>query len=117
MARGDKNYDKKVRTVNKGQSAEKKKKAIHSMVESLIKGDSKAAEDNLHDYLQMKSREIVLGEMEDDREEEMVADEKDKDFEDEDDDEDEDFEDEDKEDFEDKEDMGDEDMGDEDEVV
>lgn len=80
---GKKNADKVVRKVNKGNKAEQKIKAIHNMVESLIKGESDDAAEHLHDYLQMKTREIVLGES--DEEKEMVADEQ---ADDEDDDED-----------------------------
>jgi len=68
MAKGDKNYDKVVRGVNKGQKAEKKKKAIHKMIESLITGDSESAAEQLHAYLQLKTRELILGEAEDEKE-------------------------------------------------
>lgn len=62
MARGDKNYDKVVRTVNKGQSSEKKINAIQKMVEALIAGDSETAAEELRSYLQIKTRELILGE-------------------------------------------------------
>lgn len=62
MARGDKNYDKVVRSVNKGQSSEKKIGAIHKMVEALIAGDSKAAAEEFRTYLQIQTRELILGE-------------------------------------------------------
>lgn len=61
MARGDKNYNKIVRT-QKGKKPESKRKAIHNMVEALIAGDSDIAADHLHRYLQLKTRELILGE-------------------------------------------------------
>lgn len=69
MARGDKDYDKKVRKVNKGQKSGKKIDAVHKMVESLIKNDSDEAAEHLHTYLQMTAREILLGEAEECEEE------------------------------------------------
>jgi hypothetical protein len=39
-----------------------KKQAISSMLESLISGDSEKAGDHLHDYLQLKTRELIVGE-------------------------------------------------------
>jgi len=39
-----------------------KKQAIHKMLESLISGNSQEAGDHLHDYLQIKTQEIILGE-------------------------------------------------------
>ena len=62
-----KDYDKKVRKVNKGQSASKKIAAVHAMVESLVKSDSDAAAEHLHTYLQLTAREILLGEKADDK--------------------------------------------------
>jgi len=44
-----------------------KKTAIHSMVEALVRGDSEAAADELHKYLQLKTREVLLGEMDDEK--------------------------------------------------
>jgi len=78
MARGDKNYDKVVRK-EKGKSADKKKKAIHKMVEALIADESEEAASALHDYLQMKSREIVLGEMEKEEDEDNDEEKEEKD--------------------------------------
>ena len=66
MARGSKDYDKKVREVNKGQSSKKKVDKIHGMLEALITDDTEAADANLHDYLQAKMREIIMGESCDD---------------------------------------------------
>jgi hypothetical protein len=53
MARGDK---------KELTSTEIKKQAIHSMLESLILGKSEEAGDHLHDYLQLKTRELIVGE-------------------------------------------------------
>lgn len=39
-----------------------KKQAIHKMLESLISGNSEEAGVHLHDYLQIKTQEIILGE-------------------------------------------------------
>jgi hypothetical protein len=64
MARGDKNYDKVVRKVNKGEKSDKKINAVHKMVEALISGDSDAAAEHLHTYLQEKTRDLILGEKE-----------------------------------------------------
>ena len=86
---GKKNADKVVRKVNKGQSSDKKIAAIHKMVESLISGKSDDAADHLHDYLQMKSRDLIIGESkdeDDDDDKEMVAKSQDDDDDDDDDD-------------------------------
>jgi len=92
----------------KGKSAEKKKAAIRKMVEALISNDSEAASKHLHDYLSMKSRNI-LGEeadesSENEKDEESDANESDddedeKEKEDEDDDDEDDDEDDEKEDM------------------
>ena len=62
MARGDKNYTEVVRKVNSGQSANAKIAAIHAMVEALIQEDNDEAVEQLRNYLQLKSRQILLGE-------------------------------------------------------
>lgn len=62
---------KKAQNMIKTMSASKKK--LHEMVESLINGDSKAAAASLHDYLQVKTR-TVLGETDEEGDDEMVAD-------------------------------------------
>ena len=54
----------------KGYKSEKRINAIQKMVESIITGNADEAEDHLHAYLQTLSREIILGEGDD---EEMVA--------------------------------------------
>ena len=66
MARGDKNYTEVVRKVNSGQSANAKIAAIHAMVEALIQEDNDEAVEQLRNYLQLKSRQILLGEEDDD---------------------------------------------------
>lgn len=86
MTRGSKDYDKKVREVNKGQSSKKKIDKIHGMLEALITDDTEAADENLHDYLQAKMREIIMGESCDDDDD----DKDDKDSDDKDDDKDDD---------------------------
>lgn len=48
------------------------------MVESLIKGNSEDASNYLHDYLQIKTRELILGES-DDSDEDDDSNEKDED--------------------------------------
>ena len=55
---------------------------IHKMVEALISGDSDEAADQLHAYLQLKTRDILLGEKKDDDDDEK----EDKDDDDDDDD-------------------------------
>lgn len=63
MARGKKKgFDKKVRTVNKGQSAPKKISTIHQMVEALIKDDTELASKLLHERMQQIARRQVMGE-------------------------------------------------------
>ncbi len=79
MARGSKDYDKKVREVNKGQSSKKKVDKIHGMLEALITDDTAAADENLHDYLQAKMREIIMGEACDDKDDKKDDDDDDKD--------------------------------------
>ena len=66
MARGSKNYDKEVRTVNKGQSSKAKIDKIHKMLEALITDDVDAADENFHDYLQAKMSGMIMGESCDD---------------------------------------------------
>jgi len=56
MARGDK---------KELTATEIKKRAIHKMLESLITGDSEEAGKQLHEYLQMKTRELIVGETSD----------------------------------------------------
>lgn len=62
MARGDKNYDKVVRTQNKGGKSKARIKAVHNMVENIIQGDMDAAAEDLKLATQLISREILLGE-------------------------------------------------------
>lgn len=82
MARGSKNYDTVTHAASKKGTKEKQKavwnmigskKKLHEMVEALINGDSKAAAASLHDYLQVKTR-TVLGETDDEMDDEMMAD-------------------------------------------
>jgi hypothetical protein len=84
MARGSKDYDKRTHAASKKDWKGKQKevwdmigakKKLHEMVEALINSDSKTAASALHDYLQVKTRQ-VLGEedMEGDHEDDMVAD-------------------------------------------
>ena len=66
MARGDKNYDKVVRKHNKGKTKSKARiAAVHNMVESMIQGNTAAAGDAFKTYMQIASREILLGEGDD----------------------------------------------------
>lgn len=53
-----------------------KKQAIHKMLESLISGDSDAAEEHLHTYLQLKTQELVLGEKAKDKDDDDDDDDK-----------------------------------------
>jgi hypothetical protein len=69
-----------------GASADAKKKAIHKMLEALINEDGEEANDALHDYLQSKMRQMILGEECDDEEEEKKDEDKDDDKDDDDDD-------------------------------
>lgn len=82
MARGDK-MGKKVRKV-----ASKKRSAVHKMVEALIRGDSETAADELRTYLQMQTRDLVLGETKDEDMDDESEDKDDDSDEDEDSDED-----------------------------
>ena len=75
----------------------RRKKSLETMLESLIKNDNEKAAESLHEYITLKTREIMLGEQFDDEDEDMGDDEGDMDDEDMDD-----------------EDMGDDDMGDDD---
>ena len=77
MARGDKNYDSVVRKVNSGQSSGSKISAIHKMVEALIQEDNDEAIAALQQYLQLKSRSILLGEEDDKEEKDMKSDDSD----------------------------------------
>jgi hypothetical protein len=79
MARGSKDYDKVVRKVNKGQKSKSKIDSIHKMLESLITDDTEAADENLHDYLQAKMRELIIGEGEDCDDDDDDKDDKDSD--------------------------------------
>jgi hypothetical protein len=82
------------------------------MLESLIKNDNEKAAESLHEYITLKTREIMLGEQFDDEDEDMGDDDMDDDMGDEDMD-DEDMDDEDMGDDDmDDDDMDDEDMGD-----
>lgn len=62
MARGDKNYDKTVRKVNKGQKSEKKIAAIQKMVEALIAGDIETAAEASHVASVIVMQRNILGE-------------------------------------------------------
>ena len=87
MARGSKNYDKEVRTVNKGQKSKAKIDKIHKMLEALITDDIEAADENFHEYLQSKMRGIIMGEScDDDDKDDDDKDDDDKDDDDKDDD-------------------------------
>jgi len=66
MARCSTNYDKEVRKVNIVQSSKAKIDKIHGMLEALITDDTEAADENFHDYLQAKMREIIMRESCDD---------------------------------------------------
>jgi len=79
MARGSKDYDKKVREVNKGQKSKAKIDKIHGMLEALITDDTEAADANFHDYLQAKMRSMILGESCDDDDDDDDDDDKDDD--------------------------------------
>ena len=57
----------------------KRKAAISKMVESIIKGDSGESEEAFHDYLQTLSKEIILGESDDDEDKDDDKDDKDSD--------------------------------------
>ncbi len=68
-----------------------KKQAIHKMLESLISGNSDEAGAHLHDYLQIKTQELILGERcKDDEDDDRKDDKKSKKEDDDDDDEDDD---------------------------
>jgi hypothetical protein len=60
----------------------KRKQALQKMVEFLIRGDSEAAKESLHEYMRIKGREMILGEMDD----EEMTDDMDSDMDDDDDD-------------------------------
>jgi len=62
MARGDK-LGKSVRKVN-----DKKRAAVHKMVEAIIRGDSDSAAEELRSYLQLATRDLILGEAKDSEE-------------------------------------------------
>lgn len=62
----------------KKNSVAGKKAAIHKMVEALIGGDADLAAEELHKYLQVKTRELILGES-DEKEEKEEKEEKDED--------------------------------------
>jgi hypothetical protein len=67
-----------------------KKEALHKMLEAIVKGDSDEAAQHLHSYLNVKTREILMGESEHEDDEEDEKEEKeDKDESDEDEDKDE----------------------------
>lgn len=81
MARGDKDYSKVSHNL-KGKSAAEKKKALHKMVEALIAEKTEEAQVHLHQYLKLKTREILMGESEDEVEKEEGKEEEKKDHED-----------------------------------
>ena len=62
------------------KGSNKRIQAIQKMVESIITGNATEAEEHLHAYLQTLSREMILGEMDD----EEMDDDEDKDMDDED---------------------------------
>lgn len=74
-----------------------KKESLHKMLEAIVKGDSDEAAQHLHAYLNVKTREILMGESDHDEDEDEDEEKKDKK------DEDEDEKDEDEEDCEDEE--------------
>ena len=81
MARGD-NLDKTVRKIKS-----KKRSAVHKMVEALIRGDSEVAAEELRSYLQLQTRDLILGEADEDSEDkDEDSEDKDDDSEDKDDD-------------------------------
>jgi len=65
MAKGDK---------KELTSTEIKKQAIHKMLESLISGDTEEAGNQLHDYLQLKTKELIVGETSEETVEEQSKD-------------------------------------------
>lgn len=73
MAKGDK---------EELTTEEIKTRALHKMLESLISGDSDAAEEHLHTYLQLKTQELILGEKCKDEDEDEDEDDDDDDDED-----------------------------------
>jgi len=77
MAKGDK---------KELTAEETKKQAIHNMLESLISGKTEDAGEHLHDYLQIKTREVIMGEACKDDDKDDDDDDKDDDDEDKDDD-------------------------------
>lgn len=74
MASGKKKggYDKKVRTVNKGQPAKKKISTVHAMVEALIKDDTETAITMLSKRCQEIARRQIMGEMSEYDEEDVI---------------------------------------------
>lgn len=103
-----KGFNKSVKSVH-----EARREKLRKMVEALIENDSKAASNHLHEYLSSKSRDIILGEQDDDEEFELNGDDEEDVDDDEDEDEDDDEDDDDDE--EDEDDEDDEDEEDEDE--
>jgi len=75
MSKGSKGLGKAIRSTKKAKAGQKKA-AIYKMVEALISKDSENAAIHLHEYLQMKTREIVLGEAEEMEDEKDEKDEK-----------------------------------------
>ena len=75
-------------------AAEIKRQAIHNMLEALISGKAEEAGEHLHEYLQLKTRELIVGESCKDKDDD---DEKDDDDDDDDDKKDDDDDDDDKE--------------------
>ena len=66
-------------TEKKLTTKEIKIQSIHKMLESLIAGDNSEAEEHLHDYLQLKTRELIMGESKDEDEDEDEEDDSDDD--------------------------------------
>lgn len=76
----------------------KKKEHLQAMLEALIKDDTDEANKHLHDYLSMKTNEVILGEKDDDKDDSDDDDKKDSDDDKDDDDDDDDNGDDDKDD-------------------
>jgi len=67
-----------------------KKEALHKMLEAIVKGETDEAAQHLHSYLNVKTREILMGESDHEDEDEKDEDESDEDEKDEKDEKDED---------------------------
>lgn len=66
----EKKMGKKVRKVMKN-----KRECVHKMVEAIIRGDSDTASDELRAYLQIATRDLILGEGKDEDDSEEMDDE------------------------------------------